>query len=150
MTNVVAASDVSALCADAQAKGFAEANQRMSTVFASDEGKANPSLAAFMLSKSSASAEDIIGELKGQTPAAAPAASAPARGSQIEDTNIDLGSGTDPNAIVDEGGKPSADNGWGAAIEGYASEHGMVVPGANANVTPGTTVNTPAVPPTGN
>ena len=37
---VVAAGDVASLCADARAKGFAEANARMKTVFASEEAKA--------------------------------------------------------------------------------------------------------------
>src|SRR3546814_10991232 len=45
---VVAAADAQALIADADGKGFARANARMTTVFASDEGKASPTIAAFL------------------------------------------------------------------------------------------------------
>src|SRR3546814_7378848 len=61
---VVAAADAQALIADADGKGFARANARMTTVFASDEGKASPSLAAFMLANSQAEAPAIIEQLK--------------------------------------------------------------------------------------
>jgi hypothetical protein len=99
--------------------GFAAANARMSTVFASDEAKKDPSLAAFLLTKSDAKAEDIIAEMKGRAPA--PAAATP-----IPETTVDLGRGTDPKGIVDDGaaGK-DADDGWAAAQANTARSLGV-------------------------
>jgi hypothetical protein len=69
--DTVLASDALRLAGEAKAAGFAEANARMSAVFASPEGKADPANAAFLLSHTSADAPGIIAHLKANPSAAA-------------------------------------------------------------------------------
>lgn len=146
---VVAAADAQQLATDAHAKGFAEANTRMSAVFDSEEGQKNPSLAAFMLANTSASAEAIIGKLKTQPAAAGSSAG----GSQaIPDTNVDLGSGTDPKALAEGKGSGGGEkDGWDEAAAKTAASYGY---GSSAPVVAaqpqGNTITVPACPPTGN
>lgn len=64
--------------ANGKITGAKEANDRTAAVFASDEAKANPGLAAFMLCNSTADAGEIIKQLGAQGAATAPAAAAPA------------------------------------------------------------------------
>ena len=142
---VVAAADAQALIAEADGKGFARANARMTTVFASEEGKANPSLAAFMLANSTADATAIIGQLKAQGPAPAPSAEAAAP--TIPNTGVDIG--VDPQALADAKSKASeADAGWDAALNANAAARAPIVPRPVANADG--TITVPAVTRTGN
>lgn len=144
VVDVVAASDVQKIAADAKAAGFAEANTRMGAVFASDEGKADPSTAAFLLANSHASADTIIGQLKAKAPAAAPAAK-----QTVPDTNVDLGkpAGQDPKALAEEGA-PKGDDPWGDTIAQHAADTSPFIPSADAGKEGN--VTTPALPRTGN
>lgn len=158
--HVLAADAVSAAAA-ADAAGFARANTRVAEVFASEEAKADPSLAAFMLTKSSATSAEIIADLKARGPA--PAAAAPPS-APIPDTGVDLGRGTDAKAIADDGkkGKVEEGDGWDTAIAESGPSIGMYAPpapvvpasaaaAAQAAAAGGASfVNSSAVPPTGN
>lgn len=151
--DVVLATDAAASIRAADAAGYARANARMSTVFASDEGKANPALAAFMLSESTASADSIVAHLKAQ---GAPAAPAAATAPVIPNTSIDLGRGTDPAALVgDDGAGAQAEDGWAKARANTAERGGFVAPtsvaaAAVAARNAGGQFVTATVPPTGN
>jgi hypothetical protein len=137
--DVVAAADVKALTAEAHAKGFAEANARMKAVFDSPEGKADASTAAFLLATSSGSADDIIGHLKGRSPAPAPTAAIPNTGVTIA---------TDPKALAEAGDAADVDKSWDAALEKRAAGTAPIVPAANA-ANQGT-IAARAIPRTGN
>jgi len=142
---VVAASDVTALMSEAEAKGFAAANARMSTVMASEEGKANPSTAAFLLANSHANAEAIIAQMKSNPAPAASGSTEP-----IANTNVDLGKGVDPKALADEGpDKKAVDDSWDEALADRAAANAPIIPAAHAGNGEGH-VTTRALPRTGN
>lgn len=148
---VVAAADAQALIAQADAAGFARANARMTTVFASEQGKANPSLAAFMLANSTAEATAIVDQLKAQGGAAAPAAAAAAPAADakpaIPDTTVDIG--VDPVALAGGDGAEAktADAGWDSAIAAHSKAAEPLIP-AQTNAQGHIVV--PAIPKTGN
>jgi len=153
-TDVVVAADAKAAIAGAHGTGYAAANDRMTAVFASAEGKANPQLASFLLANSTAAAPAIIDQLKAQGVAPAPAASTAAA---IPATKVDLGAGTDPTGLAAEGSDDAAaDAGWDKAQAKTAGSMGIVVPiGAQAGVAAASAagasfVTSAAVPPTGN
>ncbi|MET0373957.1 MAG: hypothetical protein ABW128_06830 [Rhizorhabdus sp.] len=109
---VVTVADAKHTALDAAANARKAEGARWSSVFASAEALADPSLAAFMLTHSpDASAEAVIGQLKTRagTTGAKPAASIP-------DTNIDLGRG-DPQAAISDGGVEAGggDDAWAAS-----------------------------------
>lgn len=145
---VVAAADAQNLATEAHGKGFAEANARMTAVFASAEAQKNPSLAAFMLANTNASADAIIGQLKAQ-----PAGAVSPSGTQaIPDTNVNLGVGTDPKALTGgKGGSDGGKDGWDEANEATAAAYGYSLSAPAVAAQPqGNTITVPACPPTGN
>lgn len=145
---VVAAADAQALIAEADGKGFARANARMTTVFASDEGKANPSLAAFMLANSTAEAPAIIEQLKAQGPAQAPEAAAPPART-IANTGVDIG--VDPKALAeDKGAAAEADAGWDAALGARSAANAPLIPVVAPAANGGHVTTMPAITRTGN
>jgi len=167
---VVAASDVTALMSEAEAKGFAAANARMSTVMASEEGKAKPSTAAFLLANSHANAEAIIAQMKsnpGPATSGVPADSAQIATAALQayldemkggsgstepiaNTNVDLGKGVDPKALADEGpDKKAVDDSWDEALADRAAANAPIIPAAHAGNGEGH-VTTRALPRTGN
>jgi hypothetical protein len=108
----VTVADAVAAATEAKAEGhkagFAAANARMGAVLGSDAGKANPAMAAFMLTNTEASAETIIGQLATMPAgAAAPAPAAPA--APAGDSPADRIQATTP--VVDLGGAAAANNG---------------------------------------
>lgn len=107
---VVTLADANAHAADQYAAGRKAERERTAAVLGSDIGKANPSMAAWMLSTSpDAGADAIIAQL-GTLPGAAPAASTAPAG--IPDTNVDLGKPGAAAAVADGGGEPSGDDIW--------------------------------------
>lgn len=76
--DVITVADAQTAVANARIEGATAERDRTSKVFASDEGKANPQMAAFMLSSNPAATSDaIVAHLK-TMPAASAAAPAPA------------------------------------------------------------------------
>lgn len=145
--NVVAAADVASLTATAEKKGFAAANARMKAVFDSPEGKANAHTAAFLLATSEASADEIIGHLKGQAPAA-PAASSDAKPG-IPDTKTDIK--TDPAAIAAANASGDVDKSWDDVFAEQAQANAPIVPAAHVAAAAGApTITARALPRTGN
>lgn len=133
-----------------KATGAQEANDRMTAVFASDEGKANMSMAAWMLGANpTASAESIIAHLK--TMPAQAAAPAPAKGALTtpltQTPKADL-TGGEPAAELHDGAA-DADAG-GKMWDGLFKAQKEVGPfGASAITSGGTTLNGHAQPRTG-
>lgn len=146
-TDVILASDARTAIAEADAKGFARANARMATVFASDEGKANPSDAAFLLANSHADAAAIIGQLKSRAGSSAPSAAAADTKPVIPNTNVDLG--VDPKALSEEKtAKEEAEAGWDASLTAFSEARSPIVLPTNPGAQGGH-VTTPAIPRTG-
>ena len=112
---VVAMNDAIAVADARYTAGRADANARMSAVFASAGALANPSLAAFLLSNApDASADAVIAQLGSAPKGSAPAAAA----GGIPDTDIDLGRG-DAQAQVEAGSSaaPAAADSWDKSFE---------------------------------
>lgn len=161
-TQVVTFADATAHGTEQFAAGRKAERERTAAVFGSDIGKANPSMAAWLLSTGAdASAEAIITQLTGMPGASAAApAPAPAAGG-IPDTNVDLGNASGAAAAVAEGaGDKSGDDIW-ADVQGkntapvVSSDAGRstiaaLQSGARTVTVSGTVPSAPAVPATGN
>lgn len=105
------------------ARGEATSSERARTkkVFASPEGQANPSDAAFFLTTGSASADEIITHLKGRAASSSePKGSEQPQGS-ISETEVDLGDGTDPSNSIDGSVEDQPEDLW---AESAARVHG--------------------------
>ena len=150
--DVVSVVDANAHAADQFAAGCKAERDRTTAVLGSDAGKANMTMAAWMLSSSpNASADEIVAQLKTMPVGATVRQSIP-------DTNVDIGRG-DAAAAQDDA--PSGDAAW-AAVQGTADNKAPVVAsdasratiaalaaGAKTVSTGGNALPTPAVAPTG-
>lgn len=135
---------------EGKAAGAKEANDRMTAVFASEEAKANLSMAAWMLGANpAASADSIIAQLK--TMPAQAAAPAPAKGALTTPLSTtpkaDL-TGSEPAAELTDGAddKDAGSTMWTGLFNAQKAGGGF---GASAIATGGTTLNGQAQPRTG-
>lgn len=153
---VVALADAQAVAGEQFQAGMKAERERTTAVLSSDDGKANPTMAAWMLSSSpNATAESIITQL-----AAMPSAYKTAQARVIPDTNVDLGRGAAADVL---GSGADGDNVWATVQGSKVAATAPVVPsdrgshaaaalasGASFVMTGAAQPKTPAVAPTGN
>ncbi len=158
---IVLKDDAVAVAAEQFTAGRAAERARTAAVLGSDEGKANPAMAGWLLGATpDAKAEDIVAQLKTMPAGASTPAPAPAAG--IPDTDVDLGRPAAKDALNDRGAADGQGDVWDD-VQGTKNGASAVVPAdagrmALAAISAGATLVTtgaaaspaPAVVPTGN
>jgi len=131
----VSTNDAAAFAKEQRAEGVTEGQKaerdRTAAVLGSEEGKANYADASFMLANTDASADKIIAELKSRGPAAETSTTTDTNAG-IEDTDVDLGHGTDPAAALDEGAEGGDKDPWASSIDRVSTANGLTAPVAPA------------------